>query len=69
MVMMFACVALALDVGYLYLARTQLQRSADAAALAGAASLYSLSASVEMNSFYLAPDIGGAHTRFRRLKT
>ncbi|MCA9266954.1 MAG: hypothetical protein KDA41_00710, partial [Planctomycetales bacterium] len=36
MVMMVAMLAFAVDVGYIYVSRTQLQRSADAAAMAAA---------------------------------
>jgi hypothetical protein len=39
MVVLLGCVALAVDVGHLYVARTELQRAADAAALAGALAL------------------------------
>ena len=36
LVVLLGCVALAVDIGYLYVARAELQRAADAAALAGA---------------------------------
>ena len=39
MVVLLGCVALAVDIGYLYVARAELQRAADAAALAGAQAL------------------------------
>ena len=39
LVVLLGCVALAVDIGYLYVARTELQRTADAAALAGAQAL------------------------------
>ena len=39
MVVLLGCVALAVDIGYLYVARTELQRAADAGALAGAQAL------------------------------
>ncbi|NIA06030.1 MAG: hypothetical protein GWP14_00065 [Actinobacteria bacterium] len=39
LVALLGCAALAVDVGYLYVARAELQRSADAAALAGAQAL------------------------------
>ena len=39
MVVLIGCAALAVDVGYLYVARTELQRAADAGALAGAQGL------------------------------
>ena len=38
-VVLLGCVALAIDVGHLYVARTELQRAADSAALAGAQAL------------------------------
>lgn len=60
MVVMFGFVAFALDLGYLCLVRTELQRTADASALAGVSKLYPLSDTIEMNTFYLAPDITGA---------
>ena len=44
MIVMMALAAFAVDVGYIAEARTQLQKSADAAALAAAAKLPSLSA-------------------------
>lgn len=39
MVVLLGCVALAVDIGHLYVARTELQRAADSAALAGALAL------------------------------
>ena len=36
LVLLLGCVALAVDIGYLYVVRTELQRTADAAAMAGA---------------------------------
>ncbi len=39
LVVLLGCVALAVDIGYLYVARTELQRTADAAAMAGALAL------------------------------
>lgn len=39
LVVLLGCVALAVDIGHLYVARTELQRAADAAALAGAQAL------------------------------
>ena len=39
MVVLLGCVAMAVDIGYLYVARTELQRAADASALAGASQL------------------------------
>ncbi len=39
LVVLLGCVALAVDIGYLYVARAELQRTADAAALAGAQAL------------------------------
>ncbi len=39
LVVLLGCVALAVDIGYLYVARTELQRTADAAAMAGAQAL------------------------------
>ena len=52
-----ACVAFAVDVGYIALARSELQRTADAAALAGAQELYPFEGTAsEIYSFYLEPD-------------
>ena len=49
--------ALAVDVGYICAAKGQLQRSADASALAGASAIY-LPASANMDEVYaLAPDL------------
>ncbi len=39
LVVLLGCAALAVDIGYLYVARAELQRTADAAALAGAQAL------------------------------
>ncbi len=39
LVVLLGCVALAVDIGYLYVVRTELQRTADAAAMAGAQAL------------------------------
>ena len=39
LVVLLGCVALAVDIGYLYVARAELQRTADAAAMAGAQAL------------------------------
>ena len=44
MVVLLGCAALAVDMGHLYVIRTELQRTADAAALAGASQLPSLEA-------------------------
>jgi Flp pilus assembly protein TadG len=66
MVFLFAMVAFAVDVGYLVLVRTQAQRTADAAALAGAASLYEPIASLENYAYYLPPDPDTARTEARR---
>ena len=60
MTFIFALLAFAIDVGYMYVVRGELQNTADASALAGVANLYPLSDSVNVNSFYLEPDIDGA---------
>jgi len=60
MFVMFAVLALANDLGYLCLMRTRLQRSADCAALAGAATLYPVDASLESQWYYVSPDPYGA---------
>lgn len=60
LVIIFGCVAFAVDLGYLFIVRTELQRSADAAALAGAGSLYNFGGGVESPSFYVTPDVPGA---------
>ena len=57
LVIIFGCVAFAVDLGYLFIVRTELQRSADAAALAGAGSLYDFTGGVETPTFYVRPDV------------
>ena len=52
--------ALAVDVGYICAAKSQLQRTADASALAGASAIY-LPTSANMNEVYaLAPELSQA---------
>jgi hypothetical protein len=62
MSVMLGVVALSVDIGYLYVTRTELQATADAAALAGVAKLYPLSDDLQMNTFYLEPDINGSRS-------
>ena len=66
MVVMCGVLAFAVDLGYLYTLRTELQRSADAAALAGVAALYQPEGSLESGSYYLAPDPDAARIESRR---
>lgn len=51
-----ACMAFALDLGYLYLIRTELQRAADASALARASTLYPKPDAVELFAYHLPAD-------------
>ena len=57
LVVMLGCVALAVDIGYLYVARTELQRTADAAALAGARALGRGSSTPFGEHLYLEADV------------
>ena len=66
MVVMCGVLAFAVDLGYLYTLRTELQRSADAAALAGVAALYQPDGSLESGWYYLAPDPDAARIESRR---
>jgi hypothetical protein len=66
MICLFAMLAFSVDLGYLALVRTQAQRTADAAALAGAASLYEPIANLENYAYYLPPDAAKARTETRR---
>ena len=52
LVVLLGCVALAVDIGYLYIARTELQRTADAAALAGAMALGRSSSDSPSGDYY-----------------
>ena len=56
MICLLAALALAVDLGYLMTVRTQAQRTADAAALAGAASLYHPAGSLEEVVYHLPPE-------------
>ena len=53
---MLACVALAIDIGYLCLASTQLQAAADASALAAAGAMYEAPTDLEVTTYYMPPD-------------
>jgi len=57
MVAMLGVLALATDLGYVCLMRTRLQRTADSAALAGAAALYPVEGRMESEWYYLGPDV------------
>ncbi len=66
MIAMCGLVAFAVDIGYLCQVRTELQRSADAAALAGAAALYQPGGSLESGYYYLSPDPDAARLESRQ---
>lgn len=66
MVVIMVILALAVDYGYLCSVRAQLQRTADAAALAGASALYEPEGSLESGWYYLAPDPVQARLEARR---
>jgi hypothetical protein len=66
MVVLMGFLAFAVDLGYIYTVRTQLQRSADASALAGALSLYHPHASLENAAYTLSPDPAEARQDVRR---
>jgi len=66
MAAMFCVLALANDLGYLCLMRTRLQRSADSAALAGAATLYPVERTLESQWYYLGPDPEASRHEARR---
>jgi len=66
MVSLCAGLAFAVDVGYLCMARTELQRSADAAALAGAAAMYQPEGELENAWYSLSPEPGLARAEARR---
>ncbi len=52
LVVLLGCVALAVDIGHLYVARTELQRTADAAAMAGAQALGRSSTDSPIGTYY-----------------
>ena len=52
MVVLLGCAAMAVDIGHLYVARTELQRAADAAALAGALALGRTSDDAPYGDYY-----------------
>lgn len=56
MVVMAAFMAFAVDLGYLYTVRTELQAAADAAALAAAGAMYESPNSLETSVYYQPPD-------------
>ncbi len=66
MVSLCAGLAFAVDMGYLCMARTELQRSADAAALAGAAAMYQPDGELESEWYSLPPEPGSARIEARR---
>lgn len=66
MVTLCAGLAFAVDLGYLCMARTELQRSADAAALAGAAAMYRPEGELESEWYHLSPEPSLARIEARR---
>ena len=60
MTFMFAVMALSVDLGYLCLSRSELQATADSAALAGAAALYPMPDGLDVNMLPTAPQIDDA---------
>ncbi len=65
MVFLCAILAFAVDAGYMYVVRTELQNSADSAALAGAARLYPItgSSSVETRTFNVLREPANARAK------
>ncbi len=53
---MLVCIAMAVDMGYLMVVRTQLQAACDSAALAGAAELYQRPVALETLEYTISPD-------------
>ncbi len=66
MVLLFALLAFAVDLGYLCTVRTELQRTADAGALAGAAAIYHPVATLTSATYSLPPDPGQARHEARQ---
>jgi len=66
MVTLMGLLAFAVDLGYVYTVRTQLQRTADAGALAGASALYAPTSDLETYAYYLPPDPAAARADGRR---
>jgi len=66
LMLLLGVVALAVDYGYLCVVRGQLQRTADAAALAGASALYKVDGSLETSWYCLSPDPVDARLQARQ---
>jgi Flp pilus assembly protein TadG len=62
LVVIIALMAFAVDVGYICLVRTELQRAADAGALAGANALYNIPNSLESSTYTINPATSSART-------
>ncbi len=67
MIVLFAFLALAVDVGYLCVVRTELQRTADVGALGGAGALYRPDATLASAGYYLPPDPTAARQAARQI--
>ena len=67
MIVLFAFLALAVDVGYLCVVRTELQRTADVGALGGAGALYRPTATLASAGYYLPPDPTAARQAARQI--
>lgn len=65
MIVLFAFLSLAVDVGYLCVVRTELQRTADVSAIAGAASLYRPWPSLENAQYCMPPNVTTARHQAR----
>lgn len=65
MTCLLAMLAFAVDIGYLATVRTEAQRAADSAALAGASALYTPVASLENWAYYLPPNPWNARNEAR----
>ena len=70
LVVLLGCVALAVDIGYLYVARTELQRAADAAAMAGAQALGRSSQDSPLGDYYQSSEeVYSEAEKYARLNT
>ena len=66
LVTLFAIVAFAVDLGYLAMVRTELQRTADSAAIACASAMYKPGLTFEETQYYLPPDTDAARDTARQ---
>ena len=66
MTVLFAFLALAVDLGYLCMVRTELQRTADVGALGGAGALYRPPPTLETATYYMPPDPTAARLAARQ---